>query len=390
MATRRSNGDGSVTKASDGRWTARIQIGKNPNGSPKIKAFYGKNKAEATKKMREYLLHTNPNDVDVSKEIFGDYLLRWFELYKSRSLKPTTYDRNDGIIRNQIIPAVGGFQIGNISVDHIQQFINQLQDEGYSHSTLNKAKQLLDGCFKYALTKQAVKFNPVVGIEMPSSELFEKKDIVILGEDDINRFVQMATSIYPSGAPVYRYGWGLVFILYTGLRLGEALGVKWSDIDYAEKLIKVKSNVVVIKNRNKTKETEPNFIVNISSTKTKKGTRDVYLSHTALQALSELKNIVSPAKENSYIFATSTGKIAGKRNMYRAVESIAERAELSIEHCNVHALRHTFASMLFRKGVDIKTISALLGHSKVEFTYNTYVHLIEEQKHSAVSLLDTL
>ena len=390
MATKRTNGEGSITLAKDGRWTARIQIGKNPNGSARIKAFYGKTKTEATKKMREYQHQNNSANIDYAKDSFDDYILRWFELYKSRSLRPTSYDRNEGIIRNQLIPFFGYLQLGNVSVDHIQKYMNKLQDDGYSYTTLEKSKHLLNGCFKYALTKQDVKYNPVSGVVMPSRDGFETKEIIILDEDDMAKFISYATQTHSNGEPVYRYGHGLVFMMYTGLRLGEALALKWSDINLETRIVNIKGNAVTVKNRVKADEEDPNFIVKINNPKTKRGLREVYMSQTAVKAILNLKNTMKPTKESEYVFATASGKIVGKRNVQRTVTSISTKADLSIPHCNVHALRHTFASMLFRKGVDIKTISALLGHSNVNFTYNRYVHLIQEQKYSAIDLLDTL
>lgn len=105
----------------------------------------------------------------------------------------------------------------------------------------------------------------------------------------------------------------------------------------------------------------------------------------ALTAILRHKELYSP-KENDYVFTSRNGKLVTPRNFAKALNGIYQRA--NIEASGAHILRHTFASMLFEKGIDIKIISKVLGHSRVEITYNIYVHLIKSQEAAAVGLLD--
>ena len=97
--------------------------------------------------MREYQHQNNSEMIDYSKDSFDGYILRWFDLYKSRSLRPTSYDRNEGIIKNHLIPFFGYLQMGNVSVDHIQKYMNQLQDRGYAYATLASYKDYSTGYY---------------------------------------------------------------------------------------------------------------------------------------------------------------------------------------------------------------------------------------------------
>ena len=166
--------------------------------------------------------------------------------------------------------------------------MNKLLDDGYSLTTLKHSKYLLNGCFKYALSKQDIKANSVDFITLPSKDNFNKKEIVFLTEEDIPKFIAVATQTYPSGEAVYRYGYGLVFILFTGLRLGEALALKWSDINFSTRTVQVNSNIVIVKNRQKETEQDSNYTTKVIKPKTSTGIREVYLSQTALDAITSL------------------------------------------------------------------------------------------------------
>jgi len=185
---------------------------------------------------------------------------------------------------------------------------------------------------------------------------------------------------------MYRLGHAIIVLLYTGMRMGELLGLKWNNIDFQNNTLKITNSVVTIKNRSKSNKIKTKWIVlDQDSTKTKSGERIIYLNHKATEALQEIQKI-NPNSE--YVMSTSNNKIYYPRNLDRMFRNILTRC--NIEPCGLHSLRHTFASMLFKKGVDVKTVSELLGHSDVSVTYNTYIHLIKEQKQQAVSLLDEL
>jgi integrase len=170
--------------------------------------------------------------------------------------------------------------------------------------------------------------------------------------------------------------------------MGEALALKWVDVDFINKKIKIDNNIVMAKNRKKEKETDPSIIlIGQDTTKTKKGVRYVGLSKKAFNALEQLKRM-KYYNPDGYVFTTENNTPIRPRNLQNTFDSILSKA--NINHVGLHALRHTFASMLFKKGIDIKTVSEILGHADVRTTYNTYIHLIEEQKKNAIDVLDDI
>jgi len=144
----------------------------------------------------------------------------------------------------------------------------------------------------------------------------------------------------------------------------------------------------MIKNRKRKNEEAPKYILtNQDTTKTPKGNRSIKLGKKALNSLIQL-NEMNHYSNDSYIFFTKNNTQIRPRNLQNTFDYILEKANIS--HKGLHVLRHTFASMLFKKGVDVKTVSELLGHADVRITYTTYIHLIQEQKNQAIDLLDDI
>ena len=161
----------------------------------------------------------------------------------------------------------------------------------------------------------------------------------------------------------FRYGWGAVLILETGLRAGEALALEWNDIDEEKRTLRVNKNMIRVDGKNIVQRT----------TKTESGKRTIPLNSKALEAIRHLK--MQQVISCPYVFATQTGEHVGYRHLLTTMANACEAA--GVEHRGLHALRHSFASNLYARGVEVKVISKLLGHASVEITYNRYIHFFE-------------
>ena len=166
-----------------------------------------------------------------------------------------------------------------------------------------------------------------------------------------------------SGRLRLRYGWGCVLILETGLRAGEALALEWGDIHEEKRTLKATKNMVRVDGKNIVQRT----------TKTESGRRATPLNARAMEAIQHLKAQAVPGCP--FVFATQTGKYLSYRNLLATMQKACEAA--GVEHRGLHALRHSFASNLYARGVEVKIISKLLGHASVEITYNRYIHFFE-------------
>lgn len=379
--SRRSNGEGNISKRPDGKWTARIQIGLTEDGKPKIKAFYGSSRKEVADKLADFRELTKAGYTDEDMPEFKTYITNWLYNVKVNELKAMSFDRLESTIVNHIIPVVGHFKTNMLTDTIIQTQLINKKVKTYSHSSIKKIYDALNACFKYAVARRDLRFNPMDTVTMPGKAKFESKEIEIFTEEDLKVLIQAADSRFGNGELRYKNGWGIILMIYTGIRMGEALALKWEDYNETEKKLTIRKNIGLVKNR--TGEGNKYTLLEQDSVKTKNSDRVIPLSQMAITALSELRKT-----SRNYIISTREGKPVRPRNFQNTFDYMLNSAGL--EHKGLHATRHTFASLLFKKSADVKTVGELLGHADARTTYNTYIHVMQSQKQSAVALLDEL
>ncbi len=381
--TRREYGSGSISQRKDGTWTARFTIGVNENGKPKIKAFYGKTEREVKKKLNDYKKEFYKNGAaEIQKTTVEQFMSKWFSDNKRNSLKPKSFDRLEQTLKYQVFPKIGHIQLAALQSDDVQDMVNVLKEEGYAYSTVKKAYDAVNDCFRTGVIQRKIVFNPALGVTIPSKSTFGDIQIKYHSEDAVKAICEAARKVYSNGKPMYRLGDAIILDLNTGLRLAELAALKWSDVDFDKKLLYVSSTRVVVRDRSSDASKKYKTLEQ-SSTKSQSGTREIELNDTATDALHRLKEVTG---NFSYVLATRDGSPLSLRyidRMCRKIEVTAGLPEGQIY--GMHALRHTFATTLFSNGVDIKTISTLLGHSDITITFNTYVHVIKKLKRDAVS-----
>lgn len=355
------------------QWVGQVEHGRYTNGRVKFKRFYSTSQEECIYKMKQFKESNQPvKDNDKEPMLFSKYLSYYMETVKKPKLKIASYERDCNTANNNIIPHIGGYELSELTTDIIQKsLINKLMSKGYSCSTINKAYVLTNECLKYACRQDLIPKNPCELVTKPtkSNLNYDSKDIRFFDDNEIERFKDTALRKYKNGKPAYLNGYPLIILIYTGLRIGEMLALKWKNVDLENKYIKVEANIAVVH------DGQDRIVIMQKGTKTK-DSRIVYMTSSAYKYFEEWKQIVNP-HPNDYVMITN-----GKRDIsaiYQSYIGICNKAQID-NHQGLHTLRHTFASLMIRKGVDIKLISEMLGHSSVSFTYNTYVHLIEEEK----------
>ena len=184
--------------------------------------------------------------------------------------------------------------------------------------------------------------------------------------------------------------YAIIFIMYTGLRISECISLKWEDINEELNIITISHSIIVLKDRDR-KDGKTKYITkDTKDAKTKSSNRSIPLSERAKEILNELKKINSICDKKDYIFINKNGNLMNKRNVLRTLNKMQKNAKCEVEKCGLHALRHSFGSYLILHGTDIKTVSELLGHADIQITLNIYIHIINMQKASAISLFDTI
>lgn len=391
---KRDNGVGSIVKRSDGRWMGSLQIGFNDDGKPKRVCVYGKTEAEAKRKLKEKRNEYIKNNGIVQKNIsVKKWFNEWLENTMKLTLKPRSYDAKERCIDKFIVPYLGNMKITEVTQNDVQKLISNMSDKGYSYSQIHKVHNTISQRYKQGILAREVFYNPALGVVLPKeTKTDSSKSGFALNKDEIDLLVKKAKETYPNGTPIYPRGDFIIFLLYTGLRIGEALALTWNDINFEQKTINVNKNVTTATNRDKnlinpkTKKPYKTITIVQDSTKTNSSTRVIPMSKMAENAL---KNIQKYNHNKPYVLANSQGNYCDYSNMNRMLKSMLKSAGITANY-SIHSLRHTFASMLFSKDVDVKIVSEILGHSSISITYNTYVHLIKEQKAKAVGLLDII
>ena len=383
--TKSPNGSHSVYKTKDGKWVGQIVIGKNENGTLKYKRFKSDKQYVVLEKMREFeqgFVYTK----DATKSYLEDFLDGYLFNVKKNVLKPSSFDR-DVRTGNLIKKYIGNYTLEQLATPFIQsELINKLKDNNYSYSTIHKVYVLLNECLQYAVDTDKLDKNPCRLVKQPPKKMFEKKEIRWLSEDEIQLFKEQAVYKYNTGNDRYIYGLPISLIIYTGLRCGELAALKWSDIDFENKKIYVRKNIVTVYDYEDTKKKTRK--VNLqTSTKTSDG-RIIPLIKNAEDILNSIKSKYQEINSDGFIINNSD-KMVHVDTLSDSYTNIAKTAGIE-NPLGIHTLRHTFASLLIKKGVDIKIVSDILGHKDVAFTYNTYVHILEEQKVQAMSLLDNI
>ena len=375
-----TNQECNVFQRKDGRYCSAFTYGQNQR-----KYFYGSSEAEVKKKIKEFQKDLLKADhVEPTKPKLGTYILDWLEGGQKLALKPKSYDTKRYIIDCFIIPYLGNCRLGDVQRIDIQKHITALS-RSYSRSTVKKVYDVLNQFYKYAIIDRMVTFNPVTGVVLPRKSDSNTKSIRFFTEDELKKILDTAVEVYPTGTPVTRLGYAYQLIAYTGMRAGEAIALTWDDIDFDRKLITINKNSVTVRNRDANADRKYVSLVQ-NSAKTENSIRTIPMSNKAEFALKKLFDIDGGFRT---VLATSTGEPVDHRNLARAFKGIQERAGIK-NPGTLHSLRHTFATRLIECGVDIKTISALLGHSDISITYDTYVHVLQKHKVKAIEELDNI
>ncbi len=385
MANKRANGEGSLGKYKDG-WRSRIMIGYNEDGKPIRKEFYGKTQKEVKEKLeqfkKQYLMdHIQVNDKTTVEEWFYTYI---FE-YKQNKIKPSSFERYEGIYRNYILgSSLGKTKLCKLNVTTIQKYYNYLLNNNTPGATIKSINQHLKPCLGEAEKQDYINKNYAKLVELPKIKKEDTLEILT-----INQQKQFLQAIKGHKLEVL-----FLIALGTGLRLGEILGLKWEDIDFNNSTLSVKRSLkrVSFINKDLTKE----YKVIEQEPKTSNSYRTVPIPKDILIKLKEHKKTQNKEilkygnlyNNNSYIFCNKLGYPLDSKQPTRNLQSILKK--LDIEPIKFHGLRKTYATRLFEANVQPKTVQSLMGHSDISITMNIYTQVMEEVKNEAVDKINDL
>lgn len=383
------NGQGTIYKMPNGKFRGQLTIGYNDNGSLKRKSFTGKTKKEVSDKMKAFYVDNNrgllPSD---DKITLSNWFYTWLFNYRKHDLKPSSFERYEGLYRNYIDnSSIGNIKLVDLRTNHIQSYYNSLvAEEGKSPSTIKTINKCLKSCLNQALKEGFIMKNYCTLITLPKGSISDKSPISVLSLEEQQIF--MSECINRNNGMIY------IIALGTGLRLGELLALKWTDINLKDNFISItksiKSTYTIDSEGNRT------FQIIEQEPKTKNSIRNVPLNesiisllqqHRKNQLLSRDSNI-DIYFDNNLVFSTPTGNYLNESNVRKTFKRILKKCNL--KEIRFHDLRHTFATRLFENGIAPKTVQTILGHSDISTTLNIYTHVMKDTKDKAMTKLNFL
>ena len=382
--TKRYDGEGTINQRKDGRWEYRVSLGK-VNGRYAYKSFYAPTERELKKLIKQYNSDRQKYLCEADKTPFWQHAEHWMRVYKFPNLRGNSIDRLETTYEVHIKPALGFLPLTQINSDDIQMLINAKAQE-LSYSYIKKIYEFL----KYAKQRGIITTNPCDAVIVPKEEhvAVKTREIDILTPKEISKFYAFNNKIFKNDNQFYKHVPAYLFLLNTGIRCGEAIALEWSDIDFENRICRINKNFTLVKSRDKNWNAGKRQKL-VSETKTAAGVREIPLNDRAVEMLEQIQNYNRKRGiETPYVISTDSGAQISERSLFQSLEYALGAAE--IHHIGLHGLRHTFASTLLRKGVDIAVVSKLLGHRNVTTTYNTYIHIIEEQKRNAIKAIPSI
>ncbi len=313
-----------------------------------------------------------------------EWLQYWFEVYAKRNIKQSTAISYIGYINNHLVPQIGEYRLSEINTNLLQEFFNNRMDFGgkkcgpLSPKTLHNMKLMLHKSLKKAVELELLQRNYAEFVELPRQS---KPNMRVL---DLAEQRQLVTTLRHTNEKLYI---GAMISLATGLRLGEVLGLKWSDIDYNNSMLHIRRTV----NRLCTIDGDTKTEIVVGTPKSDSSVRDIPFNYNVQKYFEEyytrsLKILGKrKLKSDDFVLSLRYGHPVEPKTMQSAFKRIVSEAKIS--DTNFHALRHTFATRAIEKGVDVKTLSVLLGHADISTTLNRYAHVLDDQKRKTMDIL---
>lgn len=376
MAKKRANGEGNIRKRKDGRWEGRYTAGYDPKtGKRLIKNVLGKTQAEVKEKLKRALEETNGLDVSRAADEYtvASWLRTWYELYAKPNVRTATANRYELIIEQYTVPRIGNIKLKKLTTQHLQKLYKELlesgrihvgkgQDNGLSTTTVHSVHLMLHCALERAVKERLISRNPCEDCIVPKPR---KLDMKILTPEHMKAYLEAAD----------RRGLLPMFYLelVSGLRKGELVALRWDDVDIRQRTISVSKQYV----RN------PDGSLELTRPKTENSVRLVSIPQTAVDLLIQEHD---KHPDSPYLFPSPlTGEMYHPDSVVNLHKKILQDAGL--EHLRFHDLRHTFATIALQNGVDVKTVSAMLGHFDAGFTLRTYTHATRQKQDEAAQTM---
>lgn len=388
MPKTRNNGEGSIRKRADGRYEVRITVGIDfATGEAKRISRYVHTQEEAKKLLHEMTYFHDIAPQSFSEMTLGEWLDLCLEVYMKNTIKQSTYNGYRAYIDKHFKPALGNVKLSELNPRMLQMFYNyKTETEGLAPKTIVNINLFLHKALSFAVGEGYMRTNPAESLNLSRGQ---KPQIEILNRDEQAALIR--------GSYNHRYGVFVRLTLFTGLRLGELLGLQWQDVDVRAGMIHVQRTLGRLNKMKRPDAPGENTTeIVVGTPKSQNSMRSIPVLPGMMQELMAWKTIQANDRaaagdqyqDSGMIVTNPLGGYIEPRTFRDYYEQILAMSGLG--HYTFHALRHTFATRAMEQGMDAKTLSMLLGHYSVAFTMDTYTHVQDKHKIEAMSLMEEI
>jgi len=364
-----------VRKRDDGRWEGRIVVGHKESGDPIFRYVSAGSQKELMNKLRRDMEEYRAVELtEGSQMTLAEWLDRWLEEYMAPTIRESSLSGYRRYIDCHIKPRLGYKKISRVTTDDVRRLYRELEEEGrledhpeYGHRLSTTTVRKIHGVFHQAMgtamREGLIARNPTEGIALPKKKPPMMK---ILNNEQLERFMKEIKKDKV---------WHDFFYteLTTGLRRGEICGLMWSDFDEKKGTLSIRRTVHI----------REGGCLTMGETKTGQGRRIITLPPSTAQLLTERKK----DSYSQWIFPNPLHpeRPTNPGGAYSHLKLLLKRAGLP--DIRFHDLRHTFATHALTSGVDAKTLSGILGHTKASFTLDTYTHVTGDMHRRAAEIV---
>jgi integrase len=373
VSKKRGNGEGSIYRRKDGRWVGQYTI--YTAKGPKYRYLYGKTRAAVAEKLTKAMADRNGGLIfDAANLTVGEYLDSWLSDSVRGTVRPSTFERHEGIIRLHIKPSLGRVRLKKLTPAHVRGLHREKLDAGLAPATVGKIHSTLHKALSQAVSDGIVPRN-AADVKAPRPTPEEMRP---LSETEVRTFLDLARESGDRFEALY------VLAITTGLRRGELLGLRWDDVSMERSTLRVGRALVREGGRH-----------TLGETKTRRGRRQINLTPRTVSTLKahrkkqleEKIKLTGLYKDHGLIFATRVGTPINPENLVnRSFKPLLERA--SLPEIRFHDLRHTCATLLLGRGVHPKLVQELLGHATIAMTLDTYSHYMPSMGDQAAGAME--
>lgn len=375
MAKRRPSGDGMVRQKKKGQWEGRIVVGHKEDGSPIFRYVYAKTQKELLQNLHQKIdEYKNTELTEESSMTLGEWLDKWLRDFLPGTIRQTTLDGYRRNIKNYIKPNLGDAKLAFITTNDIQKMYNKLKKNGrirrhpdygneLADSTVIKIHTTLHSAMEAAVKNHLIQKNPTDGTKLPKKK---QPSLRILNDAEIDTLIKAIED---------NEIWGDFFYteLTTGLRRGEGMALQWNDINFKTGQLHITRQAYRAKGK-----------LRIADLKTTQSERTIILPKSLINMLKEYKEIVN----SRWVFPSPVKEDIPRdpNTIYSKMQLVLERA--GCKKVRFHDLRHTFATTAIENGMDVKTLSEIMGHVSSKTALDIYLHSTDAMKKQAANKID--